>query len=180
MGGANTGAELRSTGQVRTPAPTWAVVNVGIISDTHGLLRPEAMAALRGSDYMIHVGDIGEPGILKLLAEIAPVTAIRGNVDREAWANEIPATNVLEVGGISIYVLHNLNELDLKPDAAGFDVVVYGHSHVAKLETKNGVLYFNPGSAGPRRFRLPVTLGRLMVKGGKVSAEIVEILPGLE
>ena len=136
----------------------------------------EALAALRGSDYIIHAGDIGDSAILKELGEIAPVTAIRGNVDREGWAKKIPATNVLEVGGISIYVLHNLAELDLKPEAAGFAVVVYGHSHVAKQETRDGVLYFNPGSAGPRRFRLPVTIGRLKVKGGKVSAEIIELL----
>ena len=152
-------------------------MNVGIISDTHGVLRPEALAALVGSDYIIHAGDIGDLAILEKLAEIAPVTAIRGNVDRETWARKIPATNVLEVGGISIYVLHNLSELDLKPDAAGFAVVVSGHSHVAKVDTKNGVLYFNPGSAGPRRFRLPVTIGRLTLTGGKVSAEILEILP---
>ena len=115
---------------------------------------------------------------MKKLAEIAPVTAIRGNVDREAWARKIPATNVLEVGGVSIYVLHNLTELDLKPEAAGFAVVVYGHSHVPKQEMNNGVLYFNPGSAGPRRFRLPVTIGRLKVTKGKVSGEIVEICGG--
>ncbi len=153
---------------------------IGVISDTHGLLRPEALAALRGSDYIIHAGDIGDSAILKQLAEIAPVTAIRGNVDRDRWAREIPSTNVLEVGGFSIYMLHNLDELDLKPESAGFDVVVYGHSHVAKQEMKNGVLYFNPGSAGPRRFRLPVTVGRLQVKDAKASAEIVEILPGAE
>jgi len=134
------------------------------------------LAALRGSDYIIHAGDVGDPSILRKLGEIAPVTAIRGNVDRDVWAKKIPATNVLEVGGISIYVLHNLAELDLKPEAAGFAVVVYGHSHVAKQETRDGVLYFNPGSAGPRRFRLPVTIGRLKVKGGKVSAEIIELL----
>ena len=175
MGGAKTGAELCSAGQVRTPAPTRAVRIIGVISDTHGLLRPEALAALRGSDYIIHAGDIGDPLILKTLAEIAPVTAIRGNVDWEAWAKRIPSTNVLEAGGISIYVLHNLNELDLKPEAAGLDVVVSGHTHVSKTEMKKGVLYFNPGSAGPRRFLLPVTIGRLKVR---VSAQIVEILPG--
>ena len=153
-----------------------AIVIIGVISDTHGLLRPEALAALRGSDYIIHAGDIGDSAILRELGKIAPVTAIRGNVDREGWAKKIPATGVLEVGGISIYVLHNLAELDLKPEAAGFAVVVYGHSHVAKQETRNGVLYFNPGSAGSRRFRLPVTIGRLKVKDGKVSAEIVELL----
>ena len=178
MGSANTGAELCSAGQARTPAPTQAVVVIGIISDTHGLLRPEALAALRGSDYIIHAGDIGDPLILKKLGEIAPVTAIRGNVDREAWAKQIPATNVLQIAGISIYVLHNLNELDLKPEAAGFGVVVSGHSHVPRQETENGVLYFNPGSAGPRRFRLPVTIGRLKVTGCEASGEIVEICGG--
>jgi putative phosphoesterase len=156
------------------------VVTIGVISDTHGLLRPEALAALRGSNYIVHAGDIGDPGILKTLATIAPVTAIRGNVDREAWAKKIPATNLIEVHDMTIYVLHNLNELDLKPEAAGFRVVVYGHSHVAKVEVKSGVLYFNPGSAGPRRFRLPVTVGRLIVRDGKVSGEILEILPGAD
>jgi uncharacterized protein len=148
---------------------------IGVISDTHGLLRPEAVAALRGSDYIIHAGDIGDPLILKKLAEIAPVTAIRGNVDRDAWARKIPVTNVLEVAGASIYVLHNLNDLDLKPEAGGFGVVVFGHSHVAKTEMKNRVLYFNPGSAGPRRFRLPITIGRLQINDGRVSGKIVEI-----
>lgn len=165
---------------MRTPAPTRATLIIGVISDTHGLLRPEALAALRGSDSIIHAGDIGDPDILKQLAEIAPVTAIRGNVDRDRWAREIPSTSVLEVGAVSIYVLHNLNGLNLKPEAAGFDVVVYGHSHVSAQEMKNGVLYFNPGSAGPRRFRLPVTVGRLKVKNGKVSGEMVGILPEAE
>jgi uncharacterized protein len=180
VGGAGAGAELCSAGQVRTPAPTRTGAIIGVISDTHGLLRPEALAALRGSDFIIHAGDIDNPDILTRLGEIAPVTAIRGNVDRAAWAKKIPATNVLEVQGVSIYILHNLTELDLKPEVAGFAVVAYGHSHVAKLETKNGVLYFNPGSAGPRRFQFPVTVGRLTVKGGKVSGEIVKLLPGAE
>jgi uncharacterized protein len=136
-------------------------VIIGVISDTHGLVRPEALAALCGSDCIIHAGDLGDPTIVKALAEIAPVTAIRGNTDRDAWAKTIPATNVLEVGGVSIYIFHNLNELDLKPEAAGFHVVVSGHTHKAKSEKRSGVLYFNPGSAGPRRFRLPVTIGRL-------------------
>ena len=153
---------------------------IGVVSDTHGLLRPEAVSALRGSDYIIHAGDVGDPAILKELAEIAPVTAIRGNVDREAWAKKIPATNVLEVQDASIYVLHRLAELDLKPEVAGFAAVIYGHSHVPKQELKNGVLYFNPGSAGPRRFRLPVTIGQLKVRDGKVSGEIVEIMLGTE
>jgi putative phosphoesterase len=153
---------------------------IGVISDTHGLLRPEALAALRGSDYIIHAGDVGDPCILKELAKIAPVTVIRGNVDRETWARKVPATSVLEVRDVSICIVHNLAELDLKPEAAEFDVVVYGHTHVAKQETKSGMLYFNPGSAGPRRFRLPVTVGRLTVKDGKVSGEIVEIVPWID
>ncbi len=148
---------------------------IGVISDTHGLLRPEALEALRDSDHIIHAGDIGDPGILKKLAAIAPVTAVRGNVDTEAWAKKIPLTDVLEVGGISIYVLHILQELDLKPDAAGFDVVISGHSHVPKQEEKNGVLYFNPGSAGPRRFKLPVTVGKLFLDNGKVRGRIIEL-----
>jgi uncharacterized protein len=148
---------------------------IGVISDTHGLLRPEALDALRGSDYIIHAGDIGDPAFLDQLGEIAPVTAVRGNVDGDAWAKKIPTTNVLEVGKFSIYVLHILAELDLKPEAAGFQVVVSGHSHEPKQETKNGVLYFNPGSAGPRRFTLPVTVGRLAIKNGKVRGEIIEL-----
>ena len=151
------------------------ITQIGVISDTHGLLRPEALAALRGSAFIIHAGDIGAPEILDKLAEIAPLTAVRGNVDRESWARKIPATNVLEVGGISIYVLHSLQELDLKPEAAGFAAVISGHSHVPKQETKNGVLYFNPGSAGPRRFRLSVSVGRLHIESGHISAEIVEL-----
>ncbi|HXM62879.1 MAG TPA: metallophosphoesterase family protein [Terriglobales bacterium] len=143
-----------------------------MISDTHGLLRPEALAALEGSDYIIHAGDIGDPQILDKLATLAPVTAVRGNVDRGEWAQKIPATNILEIGEISIYVLHNLQELDLKPEVAKFAAVIYGHSHVPKHELKNGVLYFNPGSAGPRRFKLPVSVGRLTIENGKVDTQI--------
>jgi uncharacterized protein len=146
---------------------------IGVISDTHGLLRPEALAVLHGSDYIIHAGDIGDPGIITKLNEIAPVTAVRGNIDREPWARKIPATDVLEVGGVLIYVLHNLVELDLKPEAAGFAAVIYGHSHVPKQEMKNGVLYFNPGSAGPRRFKLPICLGKLHIQGGRIKAEVI-------
>jgi uncharacterized protein len=151
------------------------MATIGVISDTHGLLREQALAALEGSDHIIHAGDIGAPEILDKLAKIAPVTAVRGNVDRAAWARKIPETEVLEVGGTAIYVLHKLEDLDLKPESASFNVVVSGHSHVPKKEVKNGVLYFNPGSAGPQRFHLPVTLGRLVVRNGKVKAEIVEL-----
>jgi len=140
------------------------------------LLRPEALDTLRGSDHIIHAGDIGAPEILEKLATIAPVTAIRGNVDRAAWARKLAETEVVEPAGISVYVLHDLAALDVKPEAAGFKVVISGHSHVPKQETKNGVLYLNPGSAGPRRFKLPVTVGRLLVEGGKVRGEIVPIL----
>ena len=150
---------------------------IGVISDTHGLLRPEALAALAGSDFIIHAGDVGDPGILDELREIAPVTAVRGNVDGGVWARKLPQTNVLEVEGVSIYVLHILDQLDLKPKAAGFSAVIYGHSHRPHIETKNGVLYFNPGSAGPRRFDLPVTVGKLTVLDGKVRGEHIQLLP---
>jgi uncharacterized protein len=148
---------------------------IGVISDTHGLLRSGTLAALRGSEHIIHAGDVGAPEILDELRTIAPVTAIRGNIDKGAWARRLPETEVVEVGGISIYVLHDLAQLDLKPEAAGFRVVIYGHSHVPKQEMRGGVLYFNPGSAGPRRFKLPVTVGRLILEGGSVRAEIVNI-----
>jgi hypothetical protein len=148
---------------------------VGVISDTHGLLRPEAMVALEGSDYIIHAGDIGDPAILDHLNQIAPVTAVRGNVDREIWAKKIPETAVLELEEILIYVLHILDQLDLKPEAAGFAAVIYGHSHMPKQETREGVLYFNPGSAGPKRFNLPVSLGKLIVRSGSIQAEIIKL-----
>jgi putative phosphoesterase len=148
---------------------------IGVISDTHGLLRPEAVEALRGSDRILHAGDVGTPEILQGLAKIAPLIAIRGNVDSAPWARALPATEVIEAGGISIYMLHDLAQLDLKPEAAGFRVVVYGHSHQPKIEEKNGVLYFNPGSAGPRRFRLPVSVGRLTIASGNVRTELVEL-----
>ena len=144
-----------------------------MISDTHGLLRPEAVEALRGSDYIIHAGDICDPAILAKLGELAPVTAVRGNVDREKWARKIPETKVLEVENVSIYILHDLQKLDLKPEVAGFAAVISGHSHVPKKEMKNGVLYFNPGSAGPRRFKLPVSVGRIVVQGSQIRAEII-------
>jgi len=151
------------------------MTTLGVISDTHAVLRPEAVAALLGSDHIIHAGDVGDPAVLDELNEIAPVTAVRGNVDAGEWARKIPKTGVLEVAGVSIYVIHILDELDLKPEAAGFSAVIFGHSHKPHREVKNGVLYFNPGSAGPRRFNLPVTLGKLAVEAGRINAEIVEI-----
>ena len=149
---------------------------IGVISDTHGLLRPEAVDALRGSDYIIHAGDVGAPEILDKLRDIAPMTAVRGNVDKGAWAGELPETDVLESGGILIYVLHDLQQLDLKPMGAGVAVVVSGHSHVPKQEMRDGVLYFNPGSAGPRRFKLPVSIGKLILEDGRVRGELVPLL----
>jgi uncharacterized protein len=151
------------------------VLTLGVISDTHGLLRPEALQALRGSDHIIHAGDVGDPEILDRLREIAPVTAVRGNVDRGSWARALAKTEVLEAGGISVYVLHILAELDLKPDTADIAAVIYGHSHMPKQESRDGVLYFNPGSAGPRRFNLPVTVGRLTIEGRKVRGEILRL-----
>lgn len=150
--------------------------SIGVISDTHSWLRPEALEALRGSQMILHAGDIGAPEILKQLEQIAPVTAVRGNVDREPWARRLRATEVVEIAGVSVYLLHILAQLDLKPETAGFGVVVYGHSHVPKQEVKNGVLYFNPGSAGPRRFKLPVTVGKLLIEDGRVRAETVELV----
>ena len=146
---------------------------LGVISDTHGLLRPEAVEALRGVQQVIHAGDVGSPEILKKLATIAPVTAVRGNVDKDPWAQQLPETQVLETGGISIYLLHDLTQLDVKPEAAGFRVVISGHSHIPKQEVRNGVLYFNPGSAGPRRFKGPVSVGRLTIDRAQVSAKLV-------
>ena len=148
---------------------------IGVISDTHGLLRPEALKALRGSQHIIHAGDVGASEILEELSAIAPLIAVRGNVDKEAWALKLPGTEVFEVGGVSIYILHDLAQLDLKPKAAGFAVVVSGHSHVPKQETRDGVLYFNPGSAGPRRFKLPVSVGRLILEDGKVRGELINL-----
>ena len=148
---------------------------IGVISDTHGLLRKEAVAALQGSDHIIHAGDVGDPAILRELKAIASVTAVRGNVDRGSWASTLSEVSILEAGGVSIYVLHVLQKIDLKPETARFAAVVYGHSHVPKQETKNGVLYFNPGSAGPRRFRLPVTVGTLTLEDGKLRGKIVEL-----
>jgi uncharacterized protein len=150
-------------------------VIVGVISDTHGLLRAETVELLRGSEHIIHAGDIGAPEIIPELEKIAPVTAIRGNVDTQAWARKFAETEVVELGGVFLYVIHDVNAIDLNPKAAGFAAVISGHSHKPKQEVKDGVLYFNPGSAGPRRFKLPISVGRLVIMEGKVSGEILEI-----
>jgi putative phosphoesterase len=149
-------------------------VIVGVISDTHGLLRPEAVELLRGSEHIIHAGDIGAPEIIAELEKIAPVTAIRGNVDTQEWARRFAEIEVVELAGLYLYVIHDANALDLNPKAAGFAAVISGHSHKPKQEVKDGVLYFNPGSAGPRRFTLPISLGRLTIDGGHLSGEIFQ------
>ena len=148
---------------------------IGVISDTHGLVRPEAIEALRGVDLILHAGDVGSSEVLETLNGIAPVVAVRGNNDRGHWADDLPQWEVAEVGSISIYMIHDVKEIDLDPAAAGFQVVVSGHSHKPSVEEREGVLYVNPGSAGPRRFSLPVTIARLKVSGKAVSAEVVEL-----
>jgi putative phosphoesterase len=149
--------------------------HIGVISDTHGLLRPQAVAALRGCSAIIHAGDVGRPEILDELRRIAPVFAVRGNVDHGAWAMKLPETEIVEVEDCLLYVLHDLDALDLDPPTAGFRAVIAGHSHQPKIETRDGVLYFNPGSAGPRRFNLPVSVGRLTLSGGQLQAEIIHL-----
>jgi len=136
---------------------------VGVISDTHGLLRPEALETLAGVDLIVHGGDIGSPLVIDALRKLAPVFAIRGNVDRGIWADEFPATEIVEVGDLLLYVLHDLQQLDLDPAAAGFRVVIHGHSHDPRVVEKQGVVYLNPGSAGPRRLRLPISIARMTV-----------------
>ncbi|MEZ4676078.1 MAG: metallophosphoesterase family protein [Caldilineaceae bacterium] len=148
---------------------------LGIIADTHGLLRPTAITALAGADIIIHAGDVGKPEILTALATIAPVYAICGNMDKGAWANALPATEVVAYQGYLLYVLHDRNELDLNPAAAGFHAVISGHSHQPKIEKRNNILYVNPGSAGPRRFQLPVTVGRIRIINETLQAEIVPL-----
>jgi len=148
---------------------------VGLISDTHGLLRPEAVGFLRGSDAIIHAGDIGDADLLGELSAVAPVTAVRGNKDKGSWAKAIPESQVLQVGDVVIYVIHDLAELALDPVAAGFQVVVSGHSHKPVVQTRNDVLYVNPGSAGPRRFRLPIAVAELEIAGPSAKANVVEL-----
>ena len=147
---------------------------IGVISDTHGLLRPEAVAALRGVEHILHAGDVGDIAILDALREIAPVTAIRGNVDVSGACAELPATDVVELGGKLFYLVHSVHDLDISPVAAGIAMVVSGHSHKASVQVRDGVIYFNPGSAGPRRFSLPVTVGFVTVEDG-VEASVMEL-----
>jgi uncharacterized protein len=151
-------------------------MRVGIISDTHGLLRPEAESALRGVDLIVHAGDVGDPEILTRLKLIAPVFAVRGNVDTGAWARQLPLTTEVQAGGASFYVLHNLRELDLRPDTVKFDFVISGHTHQPEQAERRGVRYLNPGSAGPRRFHLPITLALVDLAAKPWNAEFVQLL----
>ena len=151
-------------------------MKIGVVSDTHGLLRPEVAPALVGVERVLHLGDVGDPGILKQLGKIAPVTAIRGNIDRTGACSRLPETEVVTVGGRYIYLLHDLNQLHLDPAAGRFAAVLSGHTHKARIEWRNGVLYFNPGSCGPRRFELQITLGLLHVgEDGELQPEIVAL-----
>ena len=149
--------------------------SVGVLSDTHGLLRPEALAFLRGADHIVHAGDIGDAGVLEALRHIAPVTAVRGNNDFGAWAEKIAETELVKISGVSIYVLHDLKQLGPDPVAERFHVVVSGHSHQPRIDERDGVLYVNPGSCGPRRFKLPISLGELRISGKSVKAKLVEL-----
>jgi putative phosphoesterase len=148
---------------------------VGVISDTHGLLRPQALDALRGSDLIIHAGDVGRAELLEPLRALAPLHVVRGNVDNGAWAVRLPTTVRVDVGGHAFHVLHNIAELNLDPAQVGLAAIVYGHSHKPSIETRDGVLWLNPGSAGPRRFSLPITVARVRVTGGKLHPEIVPL-----
>ncbi len=150
-------------------------ISIGLIADTHGLLRPEAIEALKGSDFIVHAGDIGGPEVLAGLSRLAPLTAIRGNVDRGSWASALPDNEVLQAGAAFIFVIHDIAELDLDPGAAGFQVVVSGHSHQPGRREKDGVLFVNPGSAGPRRFKLPISVGRLWIGETGITAELIEL-----
>jgi uncharacterized protein len=151
-------------------------MKIGLISDTHGLLRPEALQALAGVEHIIHAGDIGGPGVVEALRRIAPVDAVRGNNDKDDWGAKLPLWLALEFEGVGIHVLHDVKEMEVDPSAAGFRVIIAGHSHKPLVTERDGVLFVNPGSAGPRRFSLPVTLGYLLVDGGTARAEIKSLL----
>ena len=148
---------------------------IGLISDTHGLIRPQAIEALQGVELIIHAGDIGKPEVIDALKDIAPVVAIKGNNDIGAWANLFPETKLVKAGNTRLFVIHNVNELDCDPVARGYQVVVSGHSHKPSVSTRDGVLFVNPGSAGPRRFKLPIAVGKLFIEDNQVNAAIIEL-----
>jgi putative phosphoesterase len=151
------------------------VLRVGLISDTHGLLRPEAAACLQGCHHIVHGGDIGHQRVLQELSALAPVSAVRGNNDKGTWAEALPEVEFLKFAQVFVYVLHDLEQLSIDPQAAGVRIVVSGHSHKPLIAERAGVLYVNPGSAGPRRFRLPITIGELVIEGAEVTARIMEL-----
>jgi putative phosphoesterase len=150
-------------------------LRIGVISDTHALLRPEAIEALRGSDLIVHAGDVGARDVLDRLRDVAPMVAVRGNIDREPWAHVLPETRIVEAAGVKLFVLHDLSTLAVDPVTHGYAAVISGHSHTPVADTRNGVLYLNPGSAGPRRFRLPVTVARLTISTTGISHELVHL-----
>lgn len=162
---------------IRTPWNNIAepVKRIGLIADTHGLMRPEALAALGGVDLVLHAGDIGKPEVLQALKAVAPVIAIKGNNDSGAWAKPLPEARLVKAGGLRLYMIHNVKELDFDPAARKIDVVISGHSHNPSVATRGGVLFINPGSAGPRRFKLPVAVGILRAAGVKAAAKIVAL-----
>jgi uncharacterized protein len=153
---------------------------IGVIADTHGLMRPEVFEVLKDSELIIHAGDIGSPRVLENLRTIAPVVAVRGNIDKEQWATTLPKAEVVEIARTRLYVLHDLHEIDLEPAAAGFSAVISGHSHQPSIQTRKGVLVFNPGSAGPRRFKLPISVGLISIEDGMLEGRIIELkTPGV-
>jgi putative phosphoesterase len=167
--------KLKSSQDNPTPATLKTTKRIGLISDTHGLVRPEALDALRDSDLLIHSGDIGKPEVIMALKEIAPLVAIKGNNDRGPWARRLPDTKKIALENTKLYVIHNVNELEFDPASRGFRVVIAGHSHKPAIRTKDNVLFINPGSAGPRRFKLPICVGRLIIQGESIKAEIIEL-----
>ena len=152
-----------------------SIKRIGVISDTHGLLRDEAVAALQGSEIIIHAGDIGSSAVLERLSGIAPVHAVRGNNDRDGWARALPLTEVVDMGGVYAYLLHDIADLDIDPAAAGMAAVITGHSHKPVADIRDGVLFLNPGSAGPRRFKLPISVARITIDNGRLDSEIVKL-----
>jgi putative phosphoesterase len=160
---------------MRQISEDFAMLRIGLISDTHGLLRPAAMEFLRGCDRIVHGGDIHKPGVLEVLAQMSPVIAVRGNNDKGDWADDLPETELVRFEEKLVYVIHDISRIDIDPGTAQVDVVVFGHSHQPSIEERKGVLYINPGSAGPKRFKLPVSVGELLINGDSIASRIVQL-----